>query len=178
MGTAGGNYRSVMKITTKAGAFFEGVIGIGALVASILLTFALLSVCLEVILRYFLGQPTIWVVEITEYILLFITFLGAAWVLKREGHVKVDLISNRLNSRAQTFLETVTSIISAIVCLVLAWYTAQLTWDYFQRNVEVIAVFKVPKAPILAIIPLGYFLLFIQFIRRSHGFWVKTSIKS
>ena len=122
-------------------------------------------------MRYFLKMPQVWVVEITEYTLLVITFLGTAWVLKREGHVKVDLVLNRLKPRAQAFINIITSVVSALVLLVVAWYGLRISWDYFQKGIFELSMLDIPKAPIMVVIPIGSILLLIQFLRRAYGYW-------
>jgi TRAP-type C4-dicarboxylate transport system permease small subunit len=130
----------------------------------------MLAVVYEVVMRYFLGRPTIWVVELSEYSLLFITFLGATWVLRREGHVKLDLVLGRLNPRTQVLLNIITSVLSAAICLALLWYSAEVTWDHFQSGWIRPKVLNIPSAYILVIIPVGSLLLFIQFLRRSYEY--------
>jgi len=159
-----------VKLLTKVNAIFDRVISVFAFLAGILIAYAFLSVCLEVILRYFFHRPQVWVIETAEYSLLFITFLGTAWVLRNGGHVRVDVVLNQFKPQTQASINISTSIIGAIVCLVLAWYTGQLAWDYFQRGVYTIKMLDFPKGPLLAVIPVGFFLLFIQFLRRTYGY--------
>ncbi len=156
-----------MKVLTKVGVIFDRAIDSLAVLAIVLLVFAWFSVNLEVVMRYFLNRPLIWVVEVTEYILAFTAFLGAAWVLKRDRHTVIDIVVNRLKPRNQALLNMITSIIGAIICLVLTWYGSQITWDHFQRDVLLTKALELPKAPFLSVIVLGSFLLFIQFLRRA-----------
>ena len=159
-----------MNTPKKGGALLDRVIGIFAILAGILVVYTFSSVCLEVVLRYFFNRPQVWVIETAEYALLFITFLGAAWVLRNEGHVRVDLLINQLRPGAQTAINTVTSIVSAAVCLILTWYTGQLAFDHLQRGVVSEKMLSFPKGVLLAVIPVGCFLLFIQFVRRTHRY--------
>ena len=50
-------------------------------------------------MRYFLNRPLVWVLELTEYALLWVTFLGAAWLLRQGGHVQVDVIVDFMSRR-------------------------------------------------------------------------------
>jgi C4-dicarboxylate transporter DctQ subunit len=158
-----------MKLVTKANAVFDRVLDSTNILASILLVFIMLSVCIEVVSRYFFGSPTVWVVEISEMSLLYLTFLAAAFVLKRQAHVKIDLLLNRLNPRIQAMLGIVISIIGAICFLFIVWYGAQVTWDNFLRGTYRSTVLEVPNAAVLFIIPLGSLLLVIQFLRDACG---------
>lgn len=158
-----------MKIVEKINAIFDGTINILALLAAIALVTILLLVGADVAMRYFFNNPMEHVKEITEHLLLLITFLGAAWALKIEAHVKVDLVLNRLIPEVQALINVITSIIGAIVCLALTWYGVQVTLDYFQRGIFYATTLRLPLAPMIAIISLGFLLLSIQFLRRSYG---------
>ncbi len=63
-----------MKLITKITAIFDRTIEAMVILAGILLAFAVLSVSVAVATRYFLGYPIGWVIEISTYILLYITF--------------------------------------------------------------------------------------------------------
>jgi len=157
-----------MKFLNVLAAVFNRILGFMALIAAILLTFTILSVTTDVVMRYVLDRPMLWVVEITEYILLWIPFLGAAWLLKYDGHVKVDILMSRLNPRVQAVLSTATSIVGMLVCLVLVWYGVKVTWNYFIEGRYVYSSLCIPTAYVMGIVPLGSFMLLIQFIRRSY----------
>jgi C4-dicarboxylate transporter DctQ subunit len=152
------------------GKIFDRAIGVLAFIAGILLIFAMLLVVYEALMRYFFGESVAWAIEICEDVLLFIAFLGAAWLLKREGHVAVDIVHACMKPKAQVALDIITSALGVIVCLVLTWYSAGTTLDHFERGAKVVKSLTLPKAMLLAIIPIGFFALSIQFLRRTHGY--------
>ncbi len=160
-----------MKQSMKVSAIFDYILTLFGFLTSALIIFLMLSVCTEVVMRYFLNRPQVWTVEIAEYTLLWITFLGAAWVLKKEGHVKMDIVLGQLKPGTQAVVNIITSVIGVIICLVLTWYSAEITWDHYQRGIyEPATLLDLPKAPIMVIIPVGSFLLLIQFLRRSYDY--------
>ena len=99
-----------------------------------------------------------------------IVFLGTAWVLRKEGHVKMELLLNRLKPRAQATANIVASFIGMAISLALIWYGTLVTIDHFQRSMRFPTVLETPITPILAVIPVGSFLLFIQFLRRTYSY--------
>lgn len=127
----------------------------------------MLSVCLKVFLRYFLGFGWIGVDQMSGIMLLYITFLGAAWVLSREEHVTVDVVLSYLPHPVQRVLIIVNSVICAAVCLLVAVYAGLEVYDSLRRGVLVAAELVVPRAVYLAVIPVGFLFLWIQFIRRA-----------
>ena len=159
-----------MKLLTKANTTFDYIIYIFAIFAALLLAFIMLSVCSDVVMRYFLSKPMMWVTEVTEYCLLWITFLGTAWVLRREGHVVMDLAIGQLKPEARATVSIITSVIGAAVCLLLTWYGVKVTLDVFHRNLLLSTILTPPAFILFAIIPVGSLLLSIQFIIRTHGF--------
>lgn len=157
------------KLQTKATSVFDRALDVGAFAAAVLLIFMMLAICLEVVARR-IGYPQEWQIEITEDCMIFITFLGTAWLLKREGHVKMDILVNALNPRAQAWLGIITSVIGIIISLYLVVWGSMVAWDHYQRGVFQMTPLLMPTAPLLAIIPIGSILLLIQFLRRTHGY--------
>jgi len=141
-----------------------------------LLLFAVLIVCAEVVSRYIINKPLTWVEQISGYVLVYIVFLNAAWVLKKERHVRLDILLFHLSFRTQTWFNMITSFLAAIVCFVIVWFGAELTLDYFRRGVPSVEMLRFPMYVIWGIIPVGAFFLFLQFIRRGLGFL--TSLKA
>jgi len=158
-----------MKIPVKVTTIFDRTIDGFAVGAAVFIAYLILSVTAAIILRG-LRVGVIWLFETTEYSLLWLTFLGAAWVLRGEGHVKMDLLLTRLSPRAEAILNTITSIIGAIICLTLTWFGVKVTWDNFQTGYFLHTPKAPPIYPILIIIPVGSFLLFIQFLRRTRRY--------
>ncbi len=158
-----------MTVWGKVGIVFDRVLGLLALLAAIIFVFIMLAVSGDVVMRYVVHRGTIWVVEISEYCLLWITFLATAWLLREEGHVRMDLVLSRLRSRHQALVNMITSALSIVVCSALVWYGAQVTWQHYQEGLYRYTQLSIPTAPILVIIPVGSFLLTIQFMRRIRG---------
>ena len=157
-----------MKLLTKVDTIFSRIVDILAYLAGVLLIGTMLIIVYEIVMRYFFIRPTKWVVNTAGFALLWITLLGATWVLKRERHVVIDVVIGRLNPRTRALLVIITSIVGAIVCLIVAWYTGLTTWDHFLRGTHVLGGIYYPKAPILMVIPVSMFLLFIQFLKRAY----------
>ncbi len=158
-----------MKLLRKSTNVFDGTIDLMAILAGALLIFLMLIVALQVTLRIF-GEAILWIFEISAFTLLYITFLGTAWVLKRDGHVKMDIVLTRLSPGNQSLMNIITSILGAIICLVITWYGVKVTWAYIQVGDFFPGYTRVPRWSVAVGVPIGSFLLFIQFLRRSYGY--------
>ena len=161
-----------MKSLTKIANIFDRIINGGAFVAAVLLVLIMFVISFDVVTRYS-GNPQRWTIEIIEYTLLYITFLGTAWLLKREGHVRIDLLTNSLSSKTQALLGILSSVIGILISSILIIYGSQITWEYLVEGHYQSTILKLPSAPFYAIIPIGSLLLFIQFLRSTYGYVVK-----
>ena len=158
-----------MKFWAKVMAILDRIIGFLGLLAGVLIIAMMLVMCYEVVMRYLLHRPPAWAVEMCEYMLFLIAFLGAPWLLKLEGHVKIDIILNMLNPKSQTLLNIATSALGVITCMLLAWYGGETAWDHFRRGIPVIKIVAIPKFIFLTVILIGCFLLSIQFLRQFYA---------
>lgn len=132
--------------------------------AGILLWGQMLIVNIEVFSRY-LSRPTVWVAEISSILVLWIPFMIAGWVLRREGHVKMDLLLERLNRRAQAVVNFITSLIGVVVMLIVAG-AGLMTTIYWIGN-RTPTMLMLPRSPIISVIFIGSLLFAIQFLIRA-----------
>ena len=144
---------------------FDVVIDGFAVLAGILLLLVTLFVSYSVTLRYLHLTPPIWILQCTEYALLWITFLGAAWLLKHEGHIRIDTLVNRLGPRSQMIFQIVVTVLGLAVCLVIVWFGTRKALDLYNRGIMDVKGVTVPKYPFFIIIPIGGLMLFLQFGR-------------
>ena len=136
-----------MKFLKRIAAIFDSTNNVLAFLSGILLIYIMLSVSTEVTVRY-LGHPTIWVVEVATYALLFMTFLGTAWLLRHEGHVRMEIVLNRFSPRTQTLINIITSSLGTITCLIITWYGVEVTWEHFQKGWALTSLLEPPAFPI------------------------------
>ena len=159
-----------MKPLTRITAVFDRTLNLLAYLAAALIAFIMLSVSYEVVMRYFFNRPPVWVIDITEILLLYIAFLAVAWLLREEGHIRMDMVLTQLKPRPQALLNIITSTICAIIFLIVTWYGARLTLEYFQTGYFLPTHLKIPQGFVASIIPVGSFMFSIQFLRRAYGY--------
>lgn len=163
-----------MKLITKLNDIYDKILDLLAFIASILIIFVMVMVSIDVVLRYFFNAPMMGVLEISEYMMLYIPMLGAAWLLRIRGHVNIDIVVGFFNSRNQSILNSVTYAICAVTCAFIAYWGGVTTWDQYQRGILDIKAIEIPKFTFLASIPIGFFLLFIEFLRNAYGYLKKS----
>lgn len=161
-----------MNLMKKLNLAFDLALDVMATLAAIILIFIMVCVCMDALGRYFFNHPFIWVTQITEYSLLYITFLGSAWLLRREGHVMMEIVVSRLSRGVQAILGIISSLIGVFIYVFFLWYGVVVTWDHWQRGIFDPTILQFPKAPVIAIIPIGSFFLIVQFVRRAYKFYL------
>ncbi len=153
-----------------------------SLVAGAVIGFTALIVIYEVVMRYLIKRPTTWVNDISEILLVYCTFLGAAWVLRVGGHIKVDIVVTLMRQRKQVFMGIIQDILSLFFCIVFTWITWESLWDSIVTQERTAGgLFSVPLWAVYVVIPLGALLLCLQLVRQIvDGFvfmWGKNPVR-
>lgn len=138
-----------------------------AWVAATMVALALAAVSVDVVMRYFFNAPIAWVMQASEYVMLFVPMLAAAYVLKREEHVSVDIVVGALPPAARRWLTVATSVAAAIVAAVVCYGGWLVTSEQFRLGTPTLDAVKIPAFLVTAAIPLGCAVLAIQFLRRA-----------
>jgi C4-dicarboxylate transporter DctQ subunit len=136
-----------------------------AVLAGLLLLFMTFSISYSIFTRALGFQSPVWTVQFNEYSLLWMTFLGSAWVLRRRKHVAVDVVTGRLEPKGRRIADVVHSLLGAGVCGILCWYSSLMTLNFFQRGVTDVQAVDMPKCLILLVIPAGFLVITAQFFR-------------
>lgn len=162
----------------KGSLIFDGLITALAVIAGVLLLGMVLIVSYNVLMRYFIGKPPVWATEMTEWILLYATFLAAAWVLKKDGHVKIDVVVIRLSQKKQHILSVIVCILGILTCGFLSYHGVKTVYSLYKRDVIMMGMILMPKYILVAVIPLGILLSSIQFMRILKGLLTRKVTKS
>ncbi len=157
-----------MKLLTGLTTAFDKAVSGLAILSAVLLVLVMLAINYGVIMRYFFRKPQAWVPEVTAMSLVYIALLGTTWVLRKNGHVIMDVVDLMLNPTGKRILDSVTSFICSIMFLLLVVYGVYVTWDHYTRGLyNAHEILRIPTAYLLAVIPVGSFFLFVQLLRRS-----------
>lgn len=145
---------------------FEHLSRFGVILAEICLVLLLVLVFHEVIARYVLNKPTLYSVEISEYLLIFLAFMAAGWVLQEDKHVRMESVINLLPARVRYGFGLFTSTIVLCFCAILVWQGAKASLMALKGGYHSSSLLNVPLWIPYAIIPLGSLILGLQMIVR------------
>lgn len=154
------------------GKLFDRILFALAWAAAVILLVVTLSIDVDVVRRYIFRCPLVGVIDIAEFALLYMLFLGTTWLLAKDKHVKIDILLVSLPRKTQHIVNTISSSIAALAVLMLCIFGWIITWEAFQANAHLTEAIIVPKAAVYVVIPFGSSLLTIQFIRRARNFWI------
>ena len=158
-----------MKVKERFWAIFDRTITAMMVMSAALIVLDALAVTIDVLSRKFFGITYVYLFEMTEFTLLWMTFLGTAWIMKNNNHIRVDLVVNRLNPRHGAIVIAVASILSVLILILMTGYSAWLTWHDYQTHFTLSTLLKPVKWPVEIIIPIGFLMLLIQLIRNTYN---------
>lgn len=134
------------------------------IISALALAAAVLVVCQMVVLRYVLGESTVWQTEFTIYAIVGATLIGSPYVLLRRGHVNVDLLPIYLPHRARLVLAFLASFLGLAFCAVLAYSGTELWLDAWKGNWATNSIWALPLWIAYAPLPIGIGLLCLQYV--------------
>jgi TRAP-type C4-dicarboxylate transport system permease small subunit len=117
-----------------------------------------LLISLDVLLRYFLDRPLLFVDEVSSFLQVFVVFGGLAYTFLVGGHVRVDLVSAHLPPGMRAWLRLLTLALGVAFVLVVAWVTGQSALTAYRYG-RVSAVMLYPLWIPMLLIPAGLLLL-------------------
>lgn len=91
------------------------------LTACLLLAALLISVMVQIVSRYVFQSPLPWTDEVSRFLLVWLTFIAAAWVMSDRSHVTVDLAVSKLGIRSIALVDSIATAIVVVGAGVMAW---------------------------------------------------------
>ncbi len=121
--------------------------GIGAF----LLAGLVFIVLAQVLFRYALRIPVPWTEELARFLLVWITFIGAAAVQADDSHLRIDWVMAKMGPRSNLILALVRAILYLLfaICVFLGTVASmKVAWPYSAASMPKLsmAVFYVPLA--------------------------------
>jgi C4-dicarboxylate transporter DctQ subunit len=148
-----------------ASALYLGLLELLAVVAGVLLAAIAVAIVVDVVVRNLGLQPPAHTLTLTEYGLLYVTMLGAPWLVREKGHVYIELLTAAVSPRARFWLTRVVYALCVLTCAVIFWFSLDVTIAHYQRDVIDVRSFDMPRWLLTASMPLSFGLMTIEFAR-------------
>lgn len=151
------------------GRILDWLLDWSARLAALILLLQVVSITIDVLCRYFLDHSFEFVVPFTSWSLIYVAFLGAGWLQREGGHVRVDIMLERASPSVRRGMDLFGLAIGTVCCAVLVWYGAKVTYyNYDQKIVDFYSLDGVQVYLIYVAIPVGAALFLVQIIRDMH----------
>ncbi len=123
-----------------------------------------LVVFTDVVMRYAFKTSYVFVQELEWHLFSFIFLMGAGYTLLRDGHVRVDIIYQRLSPKARAWVNIVGVIFFLIPGCILVIFTS---WHFVRNSYSIMEGSPDPggipyRYLIKFCIPAGFVLLLLQ----------------
>ena len=103
-----------------------------------------------------------WVLEVGEYLLVALVFLPAAWIMRNEGHVALDMLYEAVGSRTKRAFLIIGGIASTVIVGIVAYYAIAVVIDLSARDIILRKLLSIPRAWVIAPIAVGTTLLALR----------------
>lgn len=134
---------------------------------AILVAFVVLA-SLQVFTRYVLGNQFVWTEELSGNLLIWLTFLGATAIERRDGHVRLQTLQEMLPPSIYLPIYALYDLI------ILVWLGCLIYGGWIligQLNFELTPALKIPYRYVLAIVPVTALIMsFYVFVRMMRNF--------
>ena len=155
-----------MRLSQKAGQIFDRLLDICAWIGCALLAFQVVSVSVEIICRYFFDISFSVITPLNEWSLVYLTFVGVAWLQREGGHTRDDSIVMLLPRWVNVAAQWLGFALALATCALLTWYGTLVTWDNYEKmTYDFFKLREVPIFVVYLIIPIGSLLWLIQLLR-------------
>src|SRR5262245_30501437 len=120
-------------------------------------------VFLQFFTRYVLNDSVSWTEEIARYGLIWVTFIGAVMVTRRNSHIAVVLLPNLLPARAGRLLLALVDLAVLGFLGLLAWFSVLIIG---RMQVQRMTVVELPMSWVYAAVVLGCCLMVVRQLQR------------
>jgi TRAP-type C4-dicarboxylate transport system permease small subunit len=139
-----------------------------AVLTKLLLAVIVLLVSADVVARN-LARPMSWSVSLTEYLLIYITFLPMPALVRGKGHVCADFIRTALPPALRRSVERGVYVLCFAICVYLGWVALGSTLGSIREGAYDVRTFDTPRWLIFAPMVVGLWLSALEFLRYLLG---------
>ena len=114
----------------------------------------------NVVLRFVSDHSILWVEEVSRYLMIWLTFLGAGLVLRYGGHIGIDTLQDKLPRQAVWIRGAIflVMLIFFAVMLLLGIRYSILTWK------QTTPVLEIPIGAVYLAMPVGFALMIVHLL--------------
>lgn len=150
---------------TRLVRLYDRLIESLAMLAGGLIAGVCLLIVYDVIARNLGLQPPDSTVALTEYALLYFTMAAAPWLVRRRGHIVVEIVHQRIAPVPRRWLDRLILLVCIAVSLAVATLAVLLALEAAQRGEVEIRSLAMPRVGLFAPLVVGFGLMAAEFLR-------------
>lgn len=131
----------------------------------VLLAFSVVLIFVQVLMRYVFKNSLAWSEELARYLFLYMIWIGAAYAVKREEHLRIEIIKKKIPEDKQDAFEDLIYIIWLAFSIFLFVSSCILTYDIYQRG-QLSPAMRIPMAYAYLSIPIGTGLMCFRIVQK------------
>lgn len=140
-----------------------------AFIAGAMLVWLMIAVAVAVLMRNGGLQPFAWLFTSTEYALLYMTMLGAPWLVREKGHVHIELVTALLPVWLRRIVSRGVALACVAVAAILAWKGYDLVSTNIARGDYDVRAYYFPRWILTISFPVSFALMMVEFSRFVFG---------
>lgn len=144
---------------------YDGIVTAMALLAGAILVWLMVAIVWSVTMRNLGMQPYAWLFTSTEYGILYMTMLGAPWLVRKRGHVHIELVTAYLPAPVRAVVSRLVALACVLICGYLAWRGFLLVQTNLARNDFDVRAYFFPRWMLTIAFPLSFGLMAVEFAR-------------
>jgi TRAP-type mannitol/chloroaromatic compound transport system permease small subunit len=133
-------------------------------IASIMILLSCVVSATNALLRYSLDMSNNWPLELQWYLFAAAVMLGASYTLKRNEHVRVDVIYSQLSDRGRLYVDLFGLMVFLMpACILFAYLSwTSLFYPSWLVSEHSLNAGGLLRYPIKFVVPFGFFMLSLQ----------------
>ena len=102
--------------------------------------------------------------EVSTFLVMLMTFTGVSYGVRKARHIRMGAFLDAMPPKMEKVFIIIISLISAVVMAIMAWASWEYLFNAFSKG-HMTPALRVPKWTFYVIIPIGFGMACIQYIR-------------
>lgn len=137
---------------------------LGAYLSSILILSLAILVISEIFSRHFFDTSTMIADEYSGYLYLSAIFLGLAYTLQENAHIRINIITSKLSTKSNKIIDVIAGLTSISVLFFILYRTILFTYESYDMEMLSERVSETPLYLTQIVMPIGIILFIIAMI--------------
>lgn len=125
----------------------------------------LLLIINEVAMRYLFNAPTTWSADVNQWFFALTTMLVLPEITRNNGNVAITILVDKLPASKGESLRRTIFFLSFLLCMATVYITGIESLRQFKSGIMTMWIYPIPKWWISTVIPFGFLLSGLQFLR-------------